>query len=315
MATAPQPAQSTYTPRSTIDLPPFIYGTAWKDEETANLVHAGLDNGFRALDTAAQPRHYREDLVGQGIEDYLSQDHEGVQVRREDLWIQTKFTPLDGHDHDARLPYTATSSLPSQIRSSVLSSLSHLSFPANDPSPLPYIDCLLLHSPLSTLSSTLLAWRTLESFVPDRIHHLGISNVNLNNLELMYDLTNTKPAVVQNRWYANPADPYDGALRSFCVEKGIVYQAFGVLSENPALLGSEVVGEVARKVGMSREAALYCLLLELGNVVVLNGTSNVERMRSDWAEYKRCRLWGEEHEVTWQDAVARLKALIGEDGS
>lgn len=87
MATAPQPAQSTYTPRSTIDLPPFIYGTAWKDEETANLVHAGLDNGFRALDTAAQPRHYREDLVGQGIEDYLSQDHEGVQVRREDLWV------------------------------------------------------------------------------------------------------------------------------------------------------------------------------------------------------------------------------------
>ncbi|KAL9015103.1 MAG: hypothetical protein Q9173_000284 [Seirophora scorigena] len=190
-------------------------------------------------------------------------------------------------DHDARLPYTATSSLPSQIWSSVLSSLSslsHLSFLTNDPSSLPYIDCLLLHSPLSTLSSTLLAWRTLEFFVPDRIHHLGISNVNLNNLELMYDLTDIKPAVVQNRWYVNPADPYDGALRRFCVEKGIVYQAFGVLNENPGLLGSELVGEVARKVGMSREAALYCLLLELGNVVALNETSNVERMRNDWAE-------------------------------
>ena len=58
------------------------------------------------------------------------------------------------------------------------------------------------------------------------------------------------------------------------MEKGIVYQAFGVLGENPKLLGSEVVGEVAKKVGISREVALYCLFLKLGNVVVLNGTSN-----------------------------------------
>ncbi|KAI4251989.1 MAG: hypothetical protein LQ352_004526, partial [Teloschistes flavicans] len=228
--------------------------------------------------------------------------------------IQTKFTPLDGQDDDARLPYTATSPLPSQVESSVLSSLSHLSLlsPNNDPSQLPYIDCLLLHSPLSTLSSTLLAWRTLGSFVPDRIRHLGISNVSLNNLELMYDLMDIKPAVVQNRWYANPADPYDGALRRFCAEKGIVYQAFGVLGENARLLGSEVVGEVAGEVGVSREVALYSLFLELGNVVVLNGTSNVERMRSDLAEYELCRRWGEEHEVTWRDAFTRFKALIGD---
>jgi diketogulonate reductase-like aldo/keto reductase len=47
--------------------PPFIYGTAWKKESTTSLVVAALAAGFTAVDTAAQPRHYREDLVGNAL--------------------------------------------------------------------------------------------------------------------------------------------------------------------------------------------------------------------------------------------------------
>jgi diketogulonate reductase-like aldo/keto reductase len=47
--------------------PPFIYGTAWKKESTPSLVVAALTAGFTAVDTAAQPRHYREDLVGEAL--------------------------------------------------------------------------------------------------------------------------------------------------------------------------------------------------------------------------------------------------------
>jgi diketogulonate reductase-like aldo/keto reductase len=51
------------------DKPPFIYGTAWKKDNTVKLVKEAIAAGFRAVDTAAQPRHYREDLVGIALRD------------------------------------------------------------------------------------------------------------------------------------------------------------------------------------------------------------------------------------------------------
>jgi hypothetical protein len=64
-------------------LPVLIYGTAWKKERTSDLVYKALCAGFRAVDTAAQPKHYREDLVGAGIRRAIQ---EGV-VRREDIYV------------------------------------------------------------------------------------------------------------------------------------------------------------------------------------------------------------------------------------
>lgn len=42
-------------------------------------------SGFRAVDTAAQPKHYREDLVGEGIRDALKEGG----LRREDLYVRS----------------------------------------------------------------------------------------------------------------------------------------------------------------------------------------------------------------------------------
>ena len=39
-------------------IPPVFYGTAWKKDKTAQLVTLALKNGFRAIDTACQPKHY-----------------------------------------------------------------------------------------------------------------------------------------------------------------------------------------------------------------------------------------------------------------
>lgn len=64
-------------------LPVLIYGTAWKKDRTTDLVYKALRAGFRAVDTAAQPKHYREDLVGEGIRRAI---REGI-VRREDLYV------------------------------------------------------------------------------------------------------------------------------------------------------------------------------------------------------------------------------------
>lgn len=64
-------------------VPTFLYGTAWKKDRTGDLVHQAISTGLRAVDTAAQPKHYREDLVGEGVRKALS---DGI-VRRENLYV------------------------------------------------------------------------------------------------------------------------------------------------------------------------------------------------------------------------------------
>lgn len=64
-------------------MPNFLYGTAWKKERTADLVYEALEAGFKGVDTAAQPRHYNEKLVGDGIRRAI----EDGLVKREDIFV------------------------------------------------------------------------------------------------------------------------------------------------------------------------------------------------------------------------------------
>ena len=63
--------------------PPFIYGTAWKKENTKKLVTEAINAGFRAIDTAAQPRHYREELVGDALRDVF----ESGTLNRDQIFV------------------------------------------------------------------------------------------------------------------------------------------------------------------------------------------------------------------------------------
>jgi diketogulonate reductase-like aldo/keto reductase len=47
------------------------------------LVYQAIKAGFRGIDTAAQPRHYQEDLVGEGISRAI---RDGV-VKRSELYV------------------------------------------------------------------------------------------------------------------------------------------------------------------------------------------------------------------------------------
>lgn len=64
-------------------IPSLIYGTAWKKDQTRALVKQALLTGFRGVDTAAQPKHYQEDLFGQGIRDAIAEGG----LRRENLYV------------------------------------------------------------------------------------------------------------------------------------------------------------------------------------------------------------------------------------
>src|SRR5436305_2463585 len=82
-----------------VSVPRFLYGTAWKEDQTQRLVGLALRQGFRGLDTANQRRHYHEAAVGQAVAAAVA----GGLVAREELFLQTKFTFRGGQDQ--RLPY------------------------------------------------------------------------------------------------------------------------------------------------------------------------------------------------------------------
>jgi diketogulonate reductase-like aldo/keto reductase len=64
---------------------PVTYGTAWKKERTAELVYQAIKAGYRDIDTAAMEKHYREDLVGQGIRRAVVEEI----VSRGQLWVSS----------------------------------------------------------------------------------------------------------------------------------------------------------------------------------------------------------------------------------
>ncbi len=289
-------------------IPAFIYGTAWKKDATADLVYQALCHGFTAIDTAAQPKHYREDLVGAGIARAIKDG----KVKRSQIYLQTKFTSVPGQDPE-NMPYSKDSPLTEQVNDSVISSLRNFNF-ANvvtegDESE-PYIDTLVLHSPMPTINETLDVWRTLEQYTTTEIRHLRISNCNLFTLMELYERATVKPSVVQNRFYANTK--FDIGVRQFCREHNIIYESFWTLSANPTLLRSALVGSLAESVGISRESALYCLVLGLGNITILNGTTNVGHMREDWEAVQKVQVYAESHPHQWQKSLAAFRDLIGQ---
>ncbi|KAF7673732.1 hypothetical protein GT037_008347 [Alternaria burnsii] len=271
--------------------PAFIYGTAWKKSQTKRLIKEALVHGFRRVDTAAQPRHYQEPLVG----DALREAFEEGLVKREEIYLQTKYTTPAGQDL-SNMPYDPEAPLDVQIRTSVASSLKNLRYgqKSEDDS---YIDCLLLHSPLPTSEQTLQAWRLLETYVPHKIRSLGISNVTLPILRDLWLRAKVKPAVVQNRFH--PDTYHDVELREYCRLSGIMYQSFWTLTGNPVLLKSKPVAALAKATNVELPIALYALVMDQG-IVVLNGSTSTEHMQADLEGIRKVREWAESNQKKFE---------------
>jgi diketogulonate reductase-like aldo/keto reductase len=253
---------------SKVRVPRILYGTAWKKAATEKLVSLAIQNGFRGIDTACQPKHYEEARVGAGVAASLRKG-----LTRSDLYLQTKFTSLSGQD-PKRVPYDPKARLPDQVAQSVAASLKNLQTD--------YLDCVLLHSPMPTRAQTLSVWSTLESFVDrGQIRQLGISNCyQLAELEELYRTSRIKPAVLQNRFYADTR--YDRDIRSYCNQSQIIYQSFWTLSANPHLLTHRTLTALASKHDRTAAQILFRYLVAIG-VVPLTGTKSEAHMRDDLA--------------------------------
>ncbi len=251
-------------------VPAFLYGTAWKEDRTEELVRLALATGFRGIDTANQRRHYVEAAVGAAVAAALD---EGT-ITRAELFLQTKFTSIGGQDQ--RLPYDPEADPATQVAQSFQSSLEHLRTT--------YIDSYVLHGPSSRRGLTDEDWAVWQAM--EALHHsgqarrLGVSNVSLEQLTTLHQGSRVKPASVQNRCFA--IHGWDRDVRAFCARQGIVYQGFSLLTANARELGSPAVVRAARRTGRTPAQVVFRFALQVG-MLPLTGSSSPAHLQEDLA--------------------------------
>ena len=248
-------------------LPSFMYGTAWKKEATAALVQLAVTTGFRAIDTANQLIHYQEALVGEAL---LALAKQGIT--RDALFLQTKFTPVNGQDH--RTPYDVNADLTTQVRQSFESSLDHLHTD--------YVDSYVLHGPYSRYGlsdADWEVWAAIEGlYESGQAKMIGVSNVSAAQLALFCERARHKPMAVQNRCYA--ALGWDREVRELCETHGIAYQGFSLLTANRQILADPEVHRIAKRLGAGIAQVIFRFAMQVG-MLPLTGTTNPHHMKED----------------------------------
>jgi diketogulonate reductase-like aldo/keto reductase len=251
-----------------VRVPRFLYGTAWKEDRTESLTTLALGMGFRGIDTANQRKHYFEAAVGKAIAGAKARG----MLSREQLFVQTKFTHRRGQDH--RLPYDENAPVAAQVRQSMKVSLEHLG--------VDFVDSYILHGPTvrdGLAAADWAAWRTMEALHKDGLARLiGVSNMNLKQLQLLTAKAEIMPSFVQNRCYAVRA--WDKPVRDFCAQHGIVYQGFSLLTANRQLANHPEVVDIAKRHGKGIDQVIFRFALDIG-MIPLTGTTDARHMRAD----------------------------------
>ena len=270
----------------------LLYGTAWKEADTQRCVRDALAAGFRAIDTANQRKHYFEQGVGDAIQAAI-----GIgTVARSELFLQTKFTFLDGQDE--RLPYDKGADITTQVHQSFESSLRNLRTDR--------IDSLLLHGPSSRVGlgkPDREAWKAMEEIArTGKVGALGVSNVGLDQLQDFYSNADIKPSYVQNRCFATTG--WDRAIRGFCKEHGLTYQGFSLLTANSQLFQQSIVKRLVQQYRTTPAQLIFRFAKQIG-IWPLTGTTNPEHMREDLRSFSEPLSESdlEDLEMTFADAA------------
>lgn len=250
-----------------VPIPSFMYGTAWKKEATTHLVQQAVAAGFTAIDTANQLIHYQEALVGEALLELAKQG-----TPRDRLFLQTKFTSVNGQDH--RTPYDVQADLTTQVKQSFESSLAHLHTD--------YVDSYVLHGPYSRRglgAEDWEVWTAIERLYDSgKAKMIGISNVTADQLTLLCERATHKPMVVQNRCYA--ALGWDQEVREICRSHHIIYQGFSLLTANREVFADPEVRAMAAKYGMGLAQLVFRFAMQIG-MLPLTGTTNQQHMQED----------------------------------
>jgi diketogulonate reductase-like aldo/keto reductase len=264
-----------------VPVPSLMYGTAWKKAATAYLVQLAVTAGFRAIDTANQLIHYQEALVGEALQALAKQG-----IKRNSLFLQTKFTPLDGQG--GRAPYDSSADLATQVIQSFDSSLTHLHTD--------YLDSYVLHAPISRRGlgeADWEVWGAMEGlYQSGKTKMIGVSNITAVQLGELCERANVKPMVVQNRCFAVLG--WDQKVREICQAYEVIYQGFSLLTANREVLADGEIQTIARRLSATPAQIIFRFAMQIG-MLPLTGTTSEQHMRED-LEAEQLTLSSEEIE-------------------
>ena len=189
--------------------------------ETADAVRWALEDGYRHIDTAQD--YGNEESVGLGLRE--------SGVRREEIFVTTKFLPRPGDDPVARIE----------------ESLGRLG--------MDYVDLYLVHWPEG---GPTWAWPGMEQ-ARERGHarSIGVSNFGVADLKEVLAVANTPPVVNQVNF--SPFSYREELLES-CREHSIVLEAYSPLGTG-SHLSSDAVARIAGRVGRTPAQVLlrWCI--------------------------------------------------------
>jgi diketogulonate reductase-like aldo/keto reductase len=247
-------------------MPTILYGTAWMEEQTAEMTRLAIAAGFDGVDSANQRRHYREIEVGEA----LSMAFEHGLCDRKNFFVQTKFTYAQAQDES--LPYDREACFTTQVHQSLEQSLLQLKTS--------YVDSYVLHGPSSARAlspSDWEVWRAMEVLQQQgKTKMIGVSNFSLRQLKEIYTYADVKPAVIQNRCSAERG--WDRDIREYCRANAIRYQGFSLLSANREELERAEIRRSSKERRRSPAQIVLGAAMQAGVVPIL-GTKDPVHMR------------------------------------
>ncbi len=218
-------------------------------DETAEVVTAALEAGYRHLDTAQM---YRNEA---GVGDAIAKSG----LDRDDLYVTTKLSNALHRPDDARR--------------SLDESLDRLG--------LDRVDLFLIHWPLPTRydGDFVSTWQTLvELRDSGRATSVGVSNFQPDHLDRIIEETGVVPAVNQVEIH-----PFFGneTVRAANARHGVATEAWSPIAQGK-VLGEPVIEEIAARLGRTASQVTLRWHLQRGDIVFPK-TTRPERMRENFA--------------------------------
>jgi diketogulonate reductase-like aldo/keto reductase len=208
--------------------------------ETEQAVEWALEAGYRHIDTASMYRN--EESVGGALR--------RSGLLREQLFVTTKLMP-------ARV----------SARSELEKSLGRLD--------LDYVDLYLIHWPLPLRNARL--WRELESLQQAGLaREIGVSNFGRDRLARLIQGASRKPGVNQVQF--SPFQ-YRRRLLEYCLEQGIVFEAYSPLARGQGL-GDATITTIADRLGRTPAQVMLRWSIQ-HQAVVIPKSSRKERIQAN----------------------------------
>jgi diketogulonate reductase-like aldo/keto reductase len=246
-------------------LPALGFGTLLPDPSlTGQAIKTALQVGFRHFDCAE--RYGNEEAVGAALKEAFGKG----PAQREAVYVTAK---LWNNNHR-----------PERVKPAFEASLERLQ--------LDYVDCYLIHTPFAfrpgpdqdprdehgeiaydtgvTLAET---WQALEELKDEgRCRAIGLSNVNIGQLEGVFESARIKPGAIEVE--SHPYLP-QWELLDFCREHRIAFMAYAALGHGmtPKVLDDPTIIGIAQRLGKTPAQVVLAWGVQRGTAILTASTN------------------------------------------